>query len=188
MYSDPLAAGWDGIDNLKIQIDDNPPTVLHDHIDYLTDNADELKIIAKATDASGIEALKIEYKVNGGTVEEVNFIVNPPASQYEFSLTGLAVLSPGDRGEYRIVALDSVGNEGFFPPSGDFILVPIVAFGSPIGTANNFNSSSSDFVGNFFSIAQPSGFNNGAIHSAHFYPNGIGLDKPPRSVIHSPNP
>ncbi|MBX2960990.1 MAG: T9SS type A sorting domain-containing protein [Cyclobacteriaceae bacterium] len=179
LYSDPFAAGWGwAIDNLKIQIDDNPPTVLHDHIDYLTDNADELKIIAKATDASGIEALKIEYKVNGGTVEEVNFIVNPPASQYEFSLTGLAVLSPGDRIEYRIVALDSVGNEGFFPPSGDFILVPIVAFGSPIGTyANNFNSSSSDFVGNFFSIAQPSGFNNGAIHSAHFYPNGIGLDK-----------
>lgn len=179
LYSDPFAAGWGwAIDNLKIQIDDTPPLVLHDHIDYLKDNDDELVIITKASDASGIKSLKIEYKVNNGAVNSIDFNVNPPASQYQFTLSGLAALSVGNVVEYRIVATDSVNNEGFFPPSGNFIKVPIINFGTPVATyANNFNSSTNDFVGNFFSVAQPNLFVDGAIHSEHFYPNGIGLDK-----------
>ncbi|MBX2944745.1 MAG: T9SS type A sorting domain-containing protein [Cyclobacteriaceae bacterium] len=179
LFSDPFAAGWGWtIDNLKIQIDDTPPLVLHDHIDYLKDTEDELVIITKASDASGIKSLKIEYKVNNGTVSDIDFNVNPPASQYQFTLSGLAALSAGNVLEYRIVATDSVDNEGFFPPSGNFIKVPVINFGTPAATyANNFNSPSNDFVGNFFSIAQPNLFVDGAIHSEHFYPNGVGLDK-----------
>jgi len=179
LFSDPFAAGWGwAIDNLKIQIDDTPPLVLHNHIDYLKDSDDELVIITKATDASGVESLKIEYKINNGSVNILDFIVNPPASQYQFTLSGLAALAVGDVIEYRIVATDSVSNVGYFPPSGGFIKVPIIAFGSPLNTySNNFNSASADFVGNFYAISQPTGFNDGAIHSEHFYPIGIGLDK-----------
>ncbi len=179
LFSDPFAAGWGwAIDNLKIQIDDTPPLVLHDHIDYLKDNDNELVIVTKASDASGVESLKIEYKINGGTITSIDFTVNPPASQYQFTLSGLASLSVGDVIEYRIVAMDSIGNEGAFPPSENFIKVPIVNFGTPLTTyANNFNSATNDFVGNFFSISQPNLFVDGAIHSEHFYPNGIGLDR-----------
>lgn len=178
LFSDPFAAGWGwAIDNLKIQIDDTPPLVLHDHIDYLKDSDDELVIVTKASDASGIESLKIEYKINGGAINTIDFTVNPPASQYQFTLNGLAALSVGNTVEYRIAATDSVGNEGYFPPSGNFISVPIINFGTPLTTyANNFNSATNDFVGNFFSIAQPNLFADGAIHSDHFYSNGIGLD------------
>jgi hypothetical protein len=41
---------------------------------------------------------------------------------------------------------------------------------------SDFNAANTDFVGNFFSVTTPSGFNNGAIHSSHPYPTGFGLD------------
>lgn len=50
--------------------------------------------------------------------------------------------------------------------------------GTPVSTyANNFNSASSDFVGNFFSITQPSGFTDGVIQSTSPYLTGRGLDQ-----------
>jgi hypothetical protein len=55
--------------------------------------------------------------------------------------------------------------------------VPIITFGNAISTySNNFDSPTNDFVGNFFSITQPAGFVNGAIHSKHSYPLGFGLE------------
>jgi hypothetical protein len=179
LFSDPLAAGWGwAIDNLKIQIDDVPPLVLHDHIDYLKDNDDELSILTKVSDNSGIESLRIEYRINNGSLTVQTFNVNPPAASYTFLLTGLSALAVGDLVEYKIVATDSAGNEGIFPPVGDFVKVPIISFSAPVITyANSFNTPTTDFVGNFFSVTQPAGFTDGAIHSAHFYPNGVGLNR-----------
>lgn len=179
LYSDPLAAGWGwAIDNLKIQIDDIPPLVLHDHIDYLKDDTDELSITTSVSDNSGIESLHIEYRINNGSLTVQTFNVNPPAANYTFLLTGLSDLNVGDLIEYKIVATDSAGNDGVFPPVGEFVQVPIISFTAPLTTyANSFNTPTTDFVGNFFSVTQPAGFTDGAIHSAHFYPNGIGLDR-----------
>lgn len=176
LFSDPFAAGWGWcIDNLKIQVDDTPPKVAHDHIDYLKDEEDALTIAIAASDASGIASLKVEYKINDGALQEDNFNVDPPASVYTFSLSGLSALNVGDRIDYRIVATDSAGNTAMLPASG-FFRVPIINFSAPVTTySNNFNGSVSDFVGNFFSIAQPAGFNNGAIHSEHPYPDGFGI-------------
>ncbi|MCS6973118.1 MAG: T9SS type A sorting domain-containing protein [Cyclobacteriaceae bacterium] len=176
LYSDPFASGWGWcIDNLKIQIDDTPPVILHDHIDFLKDDENVLTLATKASDASGIAALKIEYKVNNGALNEQVFDVDPPAALYTFSLTGLSVLNAGDKIEYRIVALDSAGNTATLPSTG-FFKVPIVNFASPVATySNNFNGTVNDFAGNFFSITQPSGFSNAAIHSEHPYLNGFGL-------------
>lgn len=178
LFSDPFAAGWGWcIDNLKIQIDETPPVVLHNHNDYLKDDDDVLVITSSATDVSGIQSLKVEYKVNGGAITEVEFDVDPPASSYTFSLTGLDALSVGDLVEYRLLATDSVNNSSTLPASG-FFKVTVVSFSAPITTyANNFNTATSDFVGNFFSVAQPAGFSNGAMHSDHPYANGFGLDQ-----------
>lgn len=178
LFSDSFASGWGWcIDNLKIQIDETPPAILHNHLDFLKDDEDVLALSLSSSDASGIESLKLEYKINGGTVTEEEFDVDPPASIYNFSLTGLGSLSTGDRVEYRLLATDSAGNTAALPTSG-FFNVPIVAFSSPVQTyANNFNAATTDFVGNFFSVTQPSGFSNGALHSEHPYPNGFGLDQ-----------
>lgn len=178
LFSDPFAAGWGWcIDNLKIQIDETPPKILHNHTDYLKDDDDVLVITTAATDASGIERLKVEYNVNGGATTEIAFDVDPPAGSYTFSLTGLSALPVGDFVEYRLVAVDSAGNIATLPSNG-FFKVPIINFSTPIATyANNFNGATTDFVGNFFSVTQPTGFSNSALHTEHPYPNGFGLDQ-----------
>jgi hypothetical protein len=178
LYSDPFAAGWGwAIDNLKIQIDDIPPILRHDHIDYLVTGTDELQLTMTTSDPSGIESLRIEYRVNESELQVQNFNVFPPATSYTFSLNGLSALAAGDLVEYRIVSADSAGNINALPSLTEFIQVPIITFGNAIGTySNNFDSPTNDFVGNFFSITQPSGFVNGAIHSRHSYPLGFGLE------------
>lgn len=178
LFSDPFAAGWGWcIDNLKIQIDETPPLVLHDHIDYMLDADDGLNLTTKVSDGSGIKAYKFEYFVNSNPVQTFDFDVDPPQAEYPFNLTGLLPLSVGDVLNYRFVAVDSLDIEGYFPPTG-FIKVPVIEFAAPVTTyTNNFNAASSDFVGNFFSIEQPTGFTNQAIHSSHFHNNGQGLDK-----------
>jgi hypothetical protein len=178
LFSDPGAAGWGWcIDNLKIQIDETPPVVLHNHIDYLFDTEDVLSSSTKASDASGIKEYKLEYFVNSDPVVTEFFDVDPPQSEYPFTITDLLDLSVGDVFNYRFVATDSADLEGAFPPTG-FIKVPIIEFATPVSTyANNFNAASTDFVGNFFTIEQPTGFADQAIHSNHFYEKGLGLTK-----------
>jgi hypothetical protein len=181
LFSDQLAAGWGwAIDNLKIQVDDTPPVVLNNHVDYLRDDATLFSIITNATDVSGIKDLKIEYTIDNGAVQEVNFDVDPVYESYIFSIdaAGGEPFPVGTQFTYRIIATDSADNVGYFPPDASFLKVPVVDFQNPVATySNNFNSSTSDFVGNFFNISQPAGFTDGAIHSTHFYPTGLGLDK-----------
>lgn len=179
LFSDPFAAGWGWcIDNLKIQIDDIPPQVLNNHVDYLLEGATSLTVETKVNDGSGIESLKVEFKINDGALNEVPFDIGAPASSYSLtiSLEDEVPFSLGDVIEYRIVAEDGEGNEGTFPPSG-FIKVPVIEFEQAVTQySTNFNTASNDFAGNFFSITQPAGFENGAVHSAHPYITGMGFN------------
>lgn len=177
LFSDPFANGWGwAIDNLRIQIDDTPPLVLNDHVDYLRPDDDVLSIEVKATDASGLNKFWIDFQVNDGPVETEDFIVLP--DQENFTLTlGVASLSLNDVVKYKISAEDNVGNLGSFPPTG-FIEVPILEIESPVPTyANNFNSPTTDFVGNFFEVTQPVGFSDALIQSTSPYLTGRGLDQ-----------
>ncbi len=182
LYSDPFVAGWGWcIDNLKIQIDETPPQLLHTHTDYLLDNDDALVVNTKNVDGSGIEELKLLYRVNGGVETEIDFSTSPPADptnfQFTFLITGLAPSPVGTLLEYRLQSADSVGNVTLLPPAGYF-KVPVIAFSTPVTNyANNFNAATTDFAGNFFSVNTPSGFSTGALHSQHPYPNGFGLDQ-----------
>ncbi|MFZ6001154.1 MAG: T9SS type A sorting domain-containing protein, partial [Bacteroidota bacterium] len=178
LFSDPFARGWGwAIDNLKIQIDETMPTVLNDHVDYIVHGTTTtLPITTKVTDASGVKTLKIEYSVNDGTAEMVDFPVVFNQNEYTLNL-GLDNLTAGTKVSYRIVAKDSADNVGIFPPTG-YVNVPLIALSSPVSEyVNNFDDPTPDFVGNFFTIEKPSGFSNAAIHSTHFYYNGMGLDK-----------
>ncbi|MBX2967798.1 MAG: zinc-dependent metalloprotease [Cyclobacteriaceae bacterium] len=179
LFSDPFAAGWGwAIDNLKIQIDETPPLVLHDHIDYVTEGTESILLTFTATDANDITAVQVEIGVNDDEPVVEELFLNPLGDEYELPITNVNILAAGDVIRYRIIAIDSEGSEGFFPPSGNFLKVPVVQFSEPVNTySNTFNASTNDFIGNFFSVTQPTNFTNGAIHSEHFYPNGIGLNK-----------
>jgi hypothetical protein len=175
LFSDPGAAGWGwAIDNLKIQIDDIPPTLAHNHVNYKIGTTTPISLTVSATDGSGLKTLAIEYKVNNGSIVLVPFTISSGVSQYTLDL-GVSTLSVGDVIQYRIRSSDNLDN-GTVLPSADFLKVPIIALGSAVNQyISDFNSTNTDFVGNFFSVSTPSGFSNGAIHSSHPYLNGFGL-------------
>lgn len=177
LYSDELAAGWGwAVDNLKIQIDETSPVILHDHFDFITEGTQQITLTSSVSDASGVSEYALEVYVNDAEPETVDIPVDDLFSQYDFTLNDLDQLSDGDVIHYRFVAEDVNGNVSTFPTDG-FIEVTVLEFGDPISEyVNNFNSATTDFVGNFFSITTPSGFNDGAIHSDHSYATGMGLD------------
>ena len=177
LFSDPFAAGWGWcIDNLKIQVDETSPTILHNHVDYLVDSDNEVSLKSKVSDAGGVKSYQLEYFVNNGSVVTEVFDVDPLQPEYPFTLTGLNALNVGDVFNYRFVATDNADRQGTFPAAG-FIKVPVIQFTTPVSTyKNNFDTPSDDFVGNFFNVSQPSGFTNGAIQSDHPHSNGIGLN------------
>jgi hypothetical protein len=176
LFADQLVHGWGwAIDNLKIQIDDKPPTILHNHTDFLISSASTFNITTKATDASGLKDLSVEYSVNNGALTSVPQIVTVGVDQYALDLA-LSGLVAGDEIQYRIQATDQGNNVALLPATG-FFKVPLLNFAATIPSyVSDFNATNTDFVGNFFSITKPTGFSNAAIHSAHPYANGFGLD------------
>lgn len=184
LFTDQLVHGWGwAIDNLKIQIDDIPPTILHNHLDFFTLASPTLSIITKVSDNSGVGKLFIDYKINNGVLATTELPISENVDQYTLNLN---ISNPvaGDLAEYRIRCQDVSGNEATLPATGYFS-APALSFGTPVTQyITDFNSTNSDFVGNFFSVAQPSGFINGAIHSTHPYPNGFGLTNSTSNYIY----
>jgi hypothetical protein len=176
LFSDPFSAGWGwAIDNLKIQIDDTAPVILHNHVDYSVQGSDQIVLNMKITDLSGLEDITVEAQVNSGTVQAVTIPVIENNDDYSLNLD-ISTLSDDDVISYRIVALDVKGFEAVFPATGS-IVVPVLKQAASVQSyANNFNTASSDFIGNFFSISKPTGFADNAIHSEHSYQNGFGTD------------
>jgi len=175
LFSDPAAVGWGwAIDNLKIQIDDIAPTILHDHVDYVLSSTTSLPLTIKPSDASGVAELFVDVKVNNGAVQIDEITLQDGVSEY-FYILDLDGFEAGDKIEYRIRAKDEIGNEAVLPAT-EFFQVPVISFGTPIQQyVHDFNTANTDFVGNFFSTTQPTGFTNHAIHTPHPYPNGFGL-------------
>ncbi|ELR69915.1 hypothetical protein C900_04438 [Fulvivirga imtechensis AK7] len=176
LFADAAAHGWGwAIDNLDIQVDTKPPVIRHDHLDY-TLTSSEIKLESTITDNRAVDSVAIVTRVNG--VEQELISLEPNVSNSYTVLINVAGMEVGDVLEYRIVAFDNntpEPNVAYLPSADSFFEVPYIEFGNAIATySNNFHASSDDFVGNFFSIATPSGFADGAIHSAHPYPVGFG--------------
>lgn len=176
LYSDPGVAAWGwAIDNLRIQIDDEAPTLLHQHLDYLKVGTSSITLTMEGADNISIDKAILEVGVNEQATEVSELVVGSMAASVDFEINeGLSSLSAGDKIKYKLSFTDESGNSSTVPAEGYFE-VPIVEFETPADQyANDFNSASDDFVGNFFSIEQPAGFEDDAIHSAHNYLVGFG--------------
>jgi hypothetical protein len=180
LMSDQLAYGWGwSIDNLKIQIDETPPSIYHDQVDFVYYKSPSFDLTVKATDASGVKNLSIDYMVNNNNATLTNqpFALLPNVNQYALTL-GItsANFSEPDEIEYRINATDSAGNSISLPSSGYF-KISVLNFKNGVTTyTSDFNTSNADFVGNFLSITTPSGFSSAGINTSHPYSNGFGID------------
>ncbi len=177
LMSDQLAAGWGwAIDNLKIQIDETSPTILHNHLDLISSTTSSFDITADVKDFSGVKNIALQYSVNNGapTVQPILPIL-PNISQYKWTIPTSGVVSAGDEIEYSLLATDSVGNAGSLPATGSFKIAVLNLKSAVTSYTSDFNTPNTDFAGNYFGVSTPSGFTNGAIQSSHPYPNGFGL-------------
>lgn len=173
MFIDPLANGWGwAIDNLKIQVDVLPPVILHNHIDYVKVNDVFPTLRAKTVDNRIVEKLSVNFFKNQDEVKTLEALT---PHDYQFVLP-IGSLVAGDVVKYQLLAQDAAGNKTTLPADGYFTVSCVPLQANVNSYANNFNAMGNDFVGNFFSVAQPTGFTNGALHSDHKYANGFGLD------------
>jgi hypothetical protein len=176
LFADELANGWGwAIDNLKIQVDDVGPRILHDHVDYFAPGTATFPVAVKATDNSGVDKVFLDYSVGSGAVTTIDLPSGSPGSYahtIDLSALGLTV---GSVLNYRIRATDTKANTASIPASG-FMKVPVFTFGTAPMTSyvSDFNATNSDFIGNFFSIGTVTGFSDGILHSDNYYPVGFG--------------
>jgi len=176
LFADAAAHGWGwAIDNLNIQIDQTPPTILHNHIDYVTANT-AIDLSATVTDNFAVDSVVV---VNNQGIP----IISTQGSGAEIDIftatLDISAATLGDTIEYQIVAFDSAdpANVTYLPGENDFFKVPFIEFEDPVSIyENDFNSPSIDFVGNFFNISQPANFSNAAIQTDHPYVGGFGTN------------
>lgn len=176
LHSDPFAYGWGwAIDNLRIQLDDQPPTIHTDFPDYVETGTPQITFNLKASDPSGLAKLKVALSANDAAADTIDLPVSPPNQLYTLNVD-VSSLSAGDIIHYKIISVDSLGFTGPFPITRS-IDIPVIKFGTAVTHySNNFNTTTNDFAGGFFEIKDADGFNSAAIQSDHNYLVGFGLD------------
>jgi hypothetical protein len=149
----------------------------------------------------GIDTVYVEYMVNGQAKTPVGLKKYNPATDDKsysqgrndaYAYLGKAIfgdLKKGDHVLYRIVAIDNSKNRNttilpaylktpgtnvtFTPDYFEFVVTDLTTQTPILTYSTDFNSPNEDFAGiGGWSITQPSGFNDGALHSAHPYKNG----------------
>lgn len=177
MYIDQLSNAWGwAINNLKIQIDETPPVILHDHLDYVTSSTNLPGLGVVVTDASEFGDVVLNYRLNTNEIVGSLTASEVSSGQTIPFVFPVEEFSAGDTLEYNITVTDAFGNIATLPSEG-FIRVPFFTPASAVTEYhNNFNAETTDFIGNFFSLNTPSGFDNGAIQTNDPYPLGFGLD------------
>ena len=168
--------------------DTSPPIILYSpskNSIFSTTTTDSLPIYARiADDRSGIGAAYVEYQINGVAQPTIPLRYSRRTingitydSVYTNRLTFPAnSLKAGDKITYRIVARDSsrTKNQIINPATGFYELKVVAqqAVRDQYITTFNDPATAADFTGYGFSVGQPTGFNNPAIHSEHPYRNG----------------
>jgi len=154
------------------------PVLSHDSITTINSVDKSLDLFANSSDQfAGIDTLLIQWRLND--VDQTPFgMSRDTVNQFEDDryvgrITFPRELTEDDKLEYKIVAIDasSRANETSSPSEG-FHLVSIIPLNAPKAEyINEFNNDSSeDFDFSQFSITEPSGFADGALHSVHPYP------------------
>jgi len=122
---------------------------------------------------TGVDVSSLAVVVNlNGQLDTIPFEFIPDAfgDFYEVVVNGEYTAS--DQLGYKIILLDnSVNkNEGQLPAGGGFFTVLIEEVAAAVVSyTNDFNTPDTDFQGTGFSVIQPDGFEDTAIHSEHPY-------------------
>ena len=147
------------------------PTIQHQSPSFFLKTATSVHLTAVVKDNLGLDTVYMEYRHNNDAPLYIgmhydsltSYSVNLPLQQ--FNLVG------GDSVHYRIIAIDSsLQHNVAYSPALGFYNIPVEDVSPPqVAYHNNFNTPTSDFLLDGFSITQPSGFYTPALHSLHPY-------------------
>jgi len=151
-----------------------PPVLKHNPTKLMANSNAIMNFYARAEDNVGINAVKVEYKING--VEQESVKLNCENScDYNGDLTIPTLLSENDVVEYRVVAEDNSvrKNKQQLPETG-YYRIKVYEPQMPVKSYfSDFNSVSNDFTTTDFQITTPSGFSNGNLHTNHPYQESV---------------
>ncbi len=149
------------------------PVIVHTPKDFISEGTTNLSLNATITDNIAIQGAIMAYKINAGALQNLAMVQdNDTLSLYKAAIPTTGLLD-GTTISYRITATDNSSklNQASAPTATTFYEVAVIGTAPAQNTyANNFDSPTTDFFGNGYTISQPAGFANGAIHSQHPYP------------------
>lgn len=159
--------------SFKIGPDTELPVLKHEPVKYMLTTSLSEKINVEVTDNMGVKSVKVEYFVNGGTIQNLA-LAKDTGDIYSGNLAFTnGSLKDGDKVSYRIVATDisSNANIGRSPATG-FNTFYVEGIQAPVSRyVNNFNTATRDFISSDFVISTVSGFDSPALNTAHPYPS-----------------
>lgn len=156
------------------------PVIIHEPISFILITDESVELSATVTDNFSIQSVTLEYAINGADQTPIQMVLdNTPRVEDTYLATldfPSGSVAVNDVITYRIVAVDETSNNNQQSnPKTGFHQFTIDEIASVQQTyENSFDESSTDFVGNAFSIITPAEFSNGAIHSDHPYLDGSG--------------
>lgn len=157
--------------NFKVGTDYYPPTIQHNPTTLISNINAVIDFSAIANDNVGINAVKVEYRINGTVQEPFQLTNNENTDVYNGSLHMPVQLSDDDIVEYRVFAEDNTSrkNKKYLPANG-YYQVKVFESQEPVsGFSTDFNSYSNDFTAIDFDVTTPSGFSNGNLHTNNPY-------------------
>jgi hypothetical protein len=168
----------------EIGADTKPPVISFSPLPFIFADSTQLLLAAAVSDGIGVDTVFVEYRINGTTQPNLPLkrkgTGSVTADFYEGKfLFPKGSIKGGDTVFYRIVARDkAIARNTAFSPANGFYKLAVVSPAAPRDAyTNTFNTLPvNDFVGNSFSIRQPAGFANPAIHSDHPYQNGSDIN------------
>jgi len=172
------------IDNTKLSfylgVDTRKPVIVHTVPAEIIQFEPSIDFVATVTDNIGVKNVILSYQINDGVFVEEE-MTNTSGSEYKLSLDLAShSIQQGDKVNYKIIATDisSQSNQVVFPETG-LSAVSVKSFPVKEIFISSLDTDQKEFFGDF-SIAKPTGFTNGAIHSKHTYeasPTSEGISK-----------
>jgi hypothetical protein len=153
----------------RVGPDTTPPVAQHTPPPFLFVNQLPYQLVVLAADNIGVGSVSIPYSVNGVARPALTLAPLGDGVTYLGQLsTAAGPLVNGDVVTYSVVVTDVAARRNT-TTLGPYT-VRIVDLRAPQSQyVNNFNAASNDFAGVGFSVTQPAGFNDPAIHSDHPY-------------------
>ncbi|TKG93529.1 T9SS type A sorting domain-containing protein [Puteibacter caeruleilacunae] len=149
------------------------PVIVHQPVNRVFVGEGTVELTANVTDNISVESVLLNYIINDGDVQQLTFTAES-GDNYEVVIDfSSASLQDGDSIRYQIVAKDTSESSDvtIIPDQDRYYTIMVNDF---LAAKRSFYSDFNDkdeliLAGNLFSIEQPNGFDDPALHSPHPY-------------------